>query len=187
MRQCVLIRFSHFATFCLKHTQTDRHVRAHTRHMDTRGLRIHILTVCSSQVPYRELKVALLCVKHRRPYWILLRRAHNNSRITQACVSYGGGGFLQWSLCCPVAKQPSQHRCSCGDSKAMRKGAFKGADPMLSPRRCQWDKGRQQLMFGWTFGVMEEKAPFPVMHVEHTKSHTLLALHHHQPLSSSSP
>lgn len=75
------------------------------------------------------------------------QRAHHNSRIARACVLYREGGFLQGSLCCPVAKQPSQHWCSCGDSKAMRKGSFKGADPMLSPLWCQWDKSRQRLMY----------------------------------------
>lgn len=48
------------------------------------------------------------------------KRAHHSSRITRARVSYRGGGFLQGSLCCPVAKQPSQRWCSCGEGYAQR-------------------------------------------------------------------
>lgn len=123
--------------------------------------------------------------KLKHPCWQLPGRAHNNSRIAQTCVFYRGGGFLQWSLCCPVAKQPSQHWCSCGDSKAMRKGSFKGADPVLSALWCQWEKSRQQLMYCGAFcATMERKGSLLQRmwkQMELVWVITLLVLHHPPP------
>lgn len=134
------------------HARTHAHffIQAHMRaHEDAQSFFLSFI-----QFLIFTLWDSLLLLRLKRPYWKLQTRVHHNSRITQACVLYRGGGFLQGSLCCPVAKQPRQHWCSCGDSKAMRKGSFKGVDPMLSPPWCQWDKSRQQLMYRGAISVM---------------------------------
>lgn len=147
MCRCVSVRFFHFATFlkhahlrtkALTHTQVmHAHSRAHPRHGNTHVEFIYLFHPSSTSFFFRISNINT---------GKLATREHHNRRITRACVLYRGRGFLQGSLCCPVAKQPSQHWCSCGDSKAMRKDSFKGADPALSPLWCQWDKSKQRLM-----------------------------------------
>lgn len=148
MCRCVSVRFFHFATF-LKHAHLRTKALTHTQVM-------HAGTLARAPTAWKHARRIYLFISSLFNIFFfrisnintgkLATRAHHNRRITRACVLYRGRGFLQGSLCCPVAKQPSQHWCSCGDSKAMRKGSFKGADPALSPLWCQWDKSKQRLM-----------------------------------------
>lgn len=142
---CVSSTLPHFwntRTYAWRRSPTHKscmraHSRAHPRHGNTHVEFIYLFHSSSACFPPRISNINT---------GKLATRAHHNRRITRACVLYRGRGILQGSLCCPVARQPSQHWCSCGDSKAMRKGSFKGADPALSPLWCQWDKSKQRLM-----------------------------------------